>query len=169
VLAAHDKRSLLTQVGRALAHLGIEHIPASSPEARGRSGRAFRTLQDRLPKQMRLAGVPAIEAANAWLTATCIQDYNQLFAIEPFEEGAAFAADTAGVWRETVCVIAERTVANDNTVAWGGRRLQVPPSRLRPHFVKASVRMHEYPDGAVSMFLGRTGWRRSMPGARKSS
>jgi transposase len=147
-------KTQLTQVGRALAHLGIEHIAAYSPEARGRSERAFRTLQDRLPKELRLAGIATVEAANAWLARTYITEHNRLFAIEPLEEGSAFVADTAGVWRETLCVVEERVVANDNTVAWAGRRLQIPPSRLRPHFVKASVRMHEYPDGTVSVFLG---------------
>jgi transposase len=147
-------KTQLTQVGRALAHLGIEHIAAYSPEARGRSERAFRTLQDRLPKELRLAGISTVEAANAWLAGTYIAEYNRLFAIEPLEEGTAFVADTAGVWRETLCVIEERVVGNDNTVAWAGRRLQIPPSRLRPHFVKASVRVHEHPDGVVSIFLG---------------
>ncbi len=147
-------KTQLTQVGRALAHLGIEHIAAYSPEARGRSERAFRTLQDRLPKELRLAGIATVEAANAWLAGTYIAEYNRLFAIEPLEEGTAFVGDTAGVWRETLCVIEERVVGNDNTVAWAGRRLQIPPSRLRPHFVKASVRVHEHPDGMVSIFLG---------------
>ena len=147
-------KTQLTQVGRALLHLGIEHIAAYSPEARGRSERAFRTLQDRLPKELRLAGIATVEAANAWLSETYIAEYNRLFAIEPLEEGSAFVADTAGVWRETLCVIEERIAGNDNTVAWAGRRLQIPPSRLRPHFVKASVRVHEYPDGTVSIFLG---------------
>jgi transposase len=147
-------KTQLTQVGRALSHLGIEHIAAYSPEARGRSERAFRTLQDRLPKELRLAGIATVEAANAWLAGTYIAEYNRLFAIEPLEEGSAFVADTAGVWRETLCIVEERVAGNDNTVAWAGRRLQIPPSRLRPHFVKASVRVHEYPDGTVSLFLG---------------
>jgi transposase len=147
-------KTQLTQVGRALAHLGIEHIAAYSPEARGRSERAFRTLQDRLPKELRLAGIATVAEANAWLRETYLAEHNGQFAIEPLEEGFAFVADTAGVWRETLCVVEERVVANDNTVAWAGRRLQIPPSRLRPHFVKASVRMHEYPDGTVSVFLG---------------
>jgi hypothetical protein len=56
-----------TQVGRALAHLGIEHIAVYSPEARGGSERMFRTLQDRLPKDLALAGIATVEAANAWL------------------------------------------------------------------------------------------------------
>ena len=72
----------------------------------------------------------------------------------PEEEGTAFVADRAGAWREILCVQEERVVGNDNTVAWGGRRLQLPESRLRPHFVRAKVRVHEYPDGAVSVFLG---------------
>jgi transposase len=147
-------KTQLTQVGRALAHLGIEHIAAYSPEARGRSERAFRTLQDRLPKELRLAGVTTVAEANAWLSETYRAEHNRQFAIEPLEEGSAFVADSAEVWREVLCIVEERVVGKDNTVAWGGRRLQIPPSRLRPHFVKASVRMHEYPDGAVSVFLG---------------
>ena len=63
-------------------------------------------------------------------------------------------ADTAGAWREILCITDERVVAKDNTVAWNGKRLQIPASRLRPHFVKAGVRVHEYPDGTVSVFLG---------------
>ena len=147
-------KTQLTQVGRALAHLGIEHIAAYSPEARGRSERAFRTLQDRLPKELRLAGITTVEAANEWLRESYIAEHNKAFAIEPLEEASAFVADTAGVWRETLCIIDERVVGKDNTIAWDGRRLQIPPSRLRPHFVKATVRVHEYPDGTVAVFLG---------------
>jgi hypothetical protein len=53
-----------------------------------------------------------------------------------------------------LCIEEERVVAKDNTIAWNGKRLQIPASRLRPHFVKAHVRVHEYPDGTVSVFLG---------------
>jgi len=147
-------KTQLTQVGRALAQLGIEHIPAYSPEARGRSERVFRTLQDRLPKELRLAGIETIEAANRWLAESYLADYNRAFAVAPTEEGTAFVADAAGIWRETLCVVEERVVGNDNTVVWSGRRLQLPASRLRPHFVRATVRVHAYPDGTVSVFLG---------------
>lgn len=143
-----------TQVGRALSHLGIEHIAAYSPQARGRSERMFATLQGRLPKDLRLAGITTVEAANAWLKAHYIAEHNAAFAIKPEQQGSAFVADRHEAWREALCVIEERTVANDNTIAWGGRRLQLPESRLRPHFVKALVRVHEYPDGTVSVFLG---------------
>ena len=147
-------RTQLTQVGRALAHLGIEHIAAYSPQARGRSERAFRTLQDRLPKDLRLAGITTAEAANAWLRETYMAEYNARFAIAPLEEGSAFVPDAAGAWREILCIEDERIVAKDNTVSWNGMALQIPESRLRPHFVKASVRVHEYPDGTLSVFLG---------------
>src|SRR5216683_1396301 len=153
---AGDKVSKVqqTQVGRALSHLGIEHIAAYSPEARGRSERMFGTLQGRLPKDLRLAGIKTVEAANAWLKAHYMAEHNAAFAIKAEQQGTAFVADRHEAWREALCVIEERTVANDNTIAWNGRRLQLPQSRLRPHFVKAVVRVHAYPDDTVSVFLG---------------
>ena len=144
----------VTQVGRALSHLGIEHIAAYSPEARGRSERMFGTLQGRLPKDLRLAGMTTVDAANVWLKDHYMAEHNAAFAIKAEQEGTAFVADAHQAWREALCVIENRTVANDNTIAWNGRRLQLPESRLRPHFVKAVVRIHEYPDGTASVFLG---------------
>ena len=147
-------RTQQTQVGRALSHLGIEHIAAYSPEARGRSERMFGTLQGRLPKDLRLAAITTVAAANAWLKTHYISGHNAAFAIKAEQEGTAFVTDPHEAWREALCVAEERTVANDNTIAWNGRRLQLPESRLRPHFVKAVVRVHEYPDGTASVFLG---------------
>ncbi len=147
-------KSKLTQLGRALMQLGPEHIPAYSPQARGRSERAFRTLQDRLPKELALAGITTIEAANRWLAETYIAAYNAAFAVAPELPASAFVVDTTGAWREILCVQEQRQVGNDNTVKWRGLSLQIPPSRLRPHFVKASVCVHEYPDGTIAVFLG---------------
>jgi len=147
-------KTVLTQVGRALQQLGIEHIAAYSPEARGRSERLFRTLQDRLPKELRLAGITSIEAANAWLRDHYKAEHNRRFAIAPEADGTAFVPDRDGAWRDILCVIEERVVGNDNTVAWKGRRLQLPESRLRPHFVRAKVKVREYPDGEVAIDLG---------------
>ena len=147
-------KTVLTQVGRALAQLGIEHIPAYSPQARGRSERAFLTLQDRLPKELALAGITTVEAANRWLAETYIPEHNARFAVAPEQEGSGFVADPAGLWREILCVQEERTVGADNTIRYRNLRLQLPPSRLRPHFVKAAVRVHEYPNGDISIFWG---------------
>jgi transposase len=150
---AVDKKRL-TQVGRALAQLGIEHIAAYSPEARGRSERAFRTLQDRLPKELRLARIATLEAANRWLARSYIPAHNARFAVAPEQTVCAFVADTLGAWRELLCIQETRQVGNDNTVKWRRLCLQIPPSPLRPHFVKASVRVHEYPDRRIAVFLG---------------
>jgi transposase len=147
-------KTMLTQVGRALSQLGIEHIAAYSPQARGRSERVFLTLQDRLPKEFKLAGIATVEAANAWLRDTFIAAYNTQFAVKAEQDGSAFVSETAGAWREILCVQEERTVGNDNTVRWEGLSLQLPPSRLRQHFAKTTVKVHAYPDGSVAIFWG---------------
>ena len=69
-------KTVLTQFGRALKQLGIEHIAAYSPQARGRSERVFGTLQDRLPKELALAGITTVEAANRWLREIYIAEHN---------------------------------------------------------------------------------------------
>jgi transposase len=147
-------KTVRTQVGRALAQLGIRHIAAYSPEARGRSERAFRTLQDRLPKEMALAGIATIEAANRWIRQSYLPAYNAAFAVAPEQAGTAFVADRSGAAREILCLQEERRVGNDNTVKWRRLTLQIPPSPLRPHFVRATVRVHEYPDGRLALFHG---------------
>ena len=147
-------KTQLTQVGRALAELGIEHIAAYSPEARGRSERLFRTLQDRLVKELALAGITEVEAANRFIAEVYLPEHNARFAVAAEQEGSAFVPCAPEQWREVLCRHETRQVGNDNTVTWRGRRLQIPPSRLRPHFVRAKVRLHEYPDGAVALFWG---------------
>jgi transposase len=151
---ARVSKTVLTQFGRALKQLGIEHIAAYSPQARGRSERVFATLQDRLPKELALAGITTVEAANDWLREIYMPDHNARFAIVAEQEGSAFVIDTAGAWREILCIQEERRVGNDNTVKWRGLSLQLPSSRLRPHFVKATVRVHEYPDSQLAVFWG---------------
>jgi transposase len=147
-------KTALTQVGRALSQLGIEHIAAYSPQARGRSERVFQTLQDRLPKEFKLAGIGTLEAANVWLRETFIAEHNRQFAVAAEQEGSGFVADAAGAWREILCIQQDRVVGSDNTVKWGRLSLQLPPSRLRPHFVRTTVRVHGYHDGQLAVFWG---------------
>jgi len=147
-------RDALTQVGRALAQLGIEHIAAYSPQARGRSERMFRTLQDRLPKELKLAGITDVDAANRYLKETYIAAHNARFADAPAEAGSAFVPAAEDQWRDVLAVQEERTVAPDNTVAWKGKRLQIPAHPARAHFVRAKVRVHEYPSGELAIFHG---------------
>ena len=144
-----------TQVGRALSHLGVEHIAAYSPQARGRSERLFHTLQDRLPKELALAGITTMDAANAWLRDTYIPAHNARFAVQAEQEGSAFVAVPALDLTEVLCVQEERVVGNDNCVAFLNRRLQIAESPLRAHFVRATVKVHQYPDGGLAIFHGR--------------
>ncbi len=147
-------KTQLTQVDRALAELGIEHIPAYSPEARGRSERLFRTLQDRLVNELALAGITNIDLANRFIAEVYIPDHNKRFAVPPEDPTSAWVSCRPEQWRDILCCRETRQVANDNTVHWQGRRLQIPPSRLRPHFAKTKVRLNEYPDGAIAIFWG---------------
>lgn len=149
-----DKRNL-TQVGRALAQLGIRHIPSYSPEARGRMERVFGTLQQRLPPELRRAEVTTMAAANAYLREMFVPAYNTRFGKPAAEEGTAFIAYAGGVsLRDVLCVQEDRQVGRDNCVSWVGRSLQIPAQRHRHHYVKATVRVHAYPDGALAIFDG---------------
>jgi transposase len=145
----------LTQVGRALDRLGIEHIPAYSPEARGRSERMFGTLQDRLPKELKLAGIGDVEAANRFIREVYLPAHNARFAKPPALAESAFVAvrDPAGLV-DILCIEEERVVARDNTVAYARLKLQLPESRARAHYVKARIKVREYPDGTLAVFHG---------------
>src|SRR3546814_12991431 len=89
-----------------------------------------------------------------WSSDVCSSDLNARFAVAPEQPASAFVADRAGAWREILCIQDERRVGNDNTVKWHGLHLQLPPRPLRPHFVTARVRVHEYPAGTHAVFLG---------------
>ncbi len=147
-------RTCLTQVGRALDHLGVEHIAAYSPQARGRSERVFHTLQDRLTKELALAGITTPEAADTFLRDVYIPDHNARFAIKPEQEGSAFVAVPGVDLTEILCTQDERQVGNDNCVSFNKLKLQIPESPLRAHFVKANVKVRHYPDGSHAIFHG---------------
>jgi transposase len=147
-------KNRLTQVGRALKQLGIEHIPAYSPEARGRSERLFGTLQDRLIKELAKAGIADIAAANAFIRDSYLPAHNARFAKPAALAETAFVAADPALLAETLCIEDERVVARDNTVAYAGRRLQLPASTARAHYVKANVKVREYPDATLAVFHG---------------
>jgi len=143
-----------TQVGRALAHLGVEHIAAYSPQARGRSERLFDTLQDRLVKELALAGITEVEAADRFIREVYIPAHNARFAVPAEQPGTAFVAIGGVDLNEILCVQEDRQVGRDNTVPFQRLRLQIPPSPLRAHFVKARVKVRQYPDGSHAIFHG---------------
>ncbi len=144
----------LTQVGRALAQLGIRHIPSYSPEARGRMERVFGTLQQRLPPELRHAGITTREAANSDLRETFVPAHNARFGKPAAEPGTGFVAYAGVALEEVLCVQADRQVGRDNCVSWSGRSLQIPEQTHRRHYVRAIVRLREYPDGRLAVFDG---------------
>jgi hypothetical protein len=137
-----------------LAQLGITHIPSYSPEARGRMERVFATLQSRLPPERRLAGIATIEAANHYLKEQFVSDYNARFAVPAAEDGSAVTPYAGQPLEDILCLQESRQVGRDNCVNWNGIALQIPPQRHRHHYVKATVRVHQYPDGRLAIFDG---------------
>lgn len=147
-------KELPTQVGRALAQLGIRHIAAYSPEARGRSERMFGTLQNRLPKELADAGIDTIDAANRFIAETYLPAHNRRFAVEAPEPGSAFVPWSGVALAEILCHQEDRVVGNDNTVSFDKLKLQIEPSPLRHHFAKATVQVRRYLDGTIGLFFG---------------
>jgi len=148
-----DKQNL-TQFGRALRHLGIEMIAAYSPEARGRSERAFGTHQGRLPQELALAGITTMAAANRYLQDIYLPAFNAEFAQPAMEEGTAFVPWVGGRLDDILCEQHERTVGGDNCVRFETLILQIPADRHRCHYVKAKVRVHQYANGHLAIFHG---------------
>jgi len=143
-----------TQVGRALAQLGIQHIPSYAPEARGRVERLFATLQSRWPQELRLAGITTIAAANAYIRDVLLPRHNAQFAVPAAEAGSAFVPYVGPDLADVLCLEEERTVGKDNCVTYKRLSLQIPADRHRHHYVKATVRVHEYADATLALFHG---------------
>lgn len=140
-----------TQVQRALKALGIRHILARSPEARGRSERAFGTLQGRLPQELRVAGIGDYAAANTYLQTVFVPDFNRRFTVKPTQSGSAFLKLVGIDVRLVLSSQHERVVHNDSTVTFGRLTLQLPPLKARPHYARCPVLVHELPDGSLGL------------------
>jgi transposase len=147
-------KSQLTQVGRALKQLGIQHIAAYSPQARGRSERLFGTLQGRLPQELALHGIKTIEEANRYLKEVYIPRHNAQFSVKASAEEKAYIKWKRNDLDDILCLYEERQVQNDNSISYKGLRLQIPRDGLRHHYVKTTVEVHEYIDGFLSVFYG---------------
>ncbi|MDF1556549.1 MAG: ISNCY family transposase [Deferrisomatales bacterium] len=148
-----DKKNL-TQFGRAMQQLGIEMIAAYSPQARGRSERAFATHQGRLPQELALAGITDMARANRYLEEVYRPKHNAQFACPAAEDGSAFVPLLGVGLDEILCEHYERTVGKDNCVRFERLVLQIPADQHRCHYVKATVRVHRYLDGTLALFHG---------------
>jgi hypothetical protein len=144
----------VTQVGRGMRQLGIEMIPAYSAQARGRSERMFGTLQKRLPQELRLHGITDMQSANRFLQEVYLPEHNARFAKPAQAEGSAFTPLMGFDLEQALCIQEERIVANDNTVQYKGKRLQILEDATRCSIARCKVRIHEYLDGTLAIFHG---------------
>ena len=145
-----------TQFGRALQQLGIDLIPAYSPEARGRSERLFGTLQGRLPQELALHQITTMEAANAYLKAHFIPAFNERFGVKPEDSESAFVPYLGAPesLREILCLHHQRQVNRDNTVSFNTLSLQLPVDPGRRSYFKTQVHIHEYAEGNLAILHG---------------
>ncbi len=114
----------------------------------------FRTLQDRLPKELARAGITEMASANRFLRDHFLPAFNRQFQVSAEEAGTAFVPWIGTNLADLLCVQEERVVANDNTVRYQGTTLQIPQDTHRFHYVKVTVRVHEYPEGTLAVFHG---------------
>jgi transposase len=144
----------LTQVGRALRQLGIQMIPAYSPQARGRSERGFGTWQGRLPQELRLRKMTTVDAANQFLRGEYINEFNRKFSIKASERGTAFVPVRRHDLDLVFSLQHERVVARDNTVSFANRSWQLERTKLRGTLAGCRVTVHEHLDQTISITFG---------------
>jgi transposase len=143
-----------TQVGRALAELGIQMIPAYSPQARGRGERNFGTWQGRLPQELRLRGIQSVARANEFLREEYIAEFNRRFAIAATQPGHAFLPVRGKNLDLIFSLHHERVVNQDNTVHLGPRILQIEKTHWRATLAGCRVTVYEHLDGTWTITHG---------------
>ena len=144
----------VTQVGRALRELGVQMIPAYSPQARGRSERNFGTWQGRLPQELRLRKIRTLEAANRFLREHYIAAFNARFRVPAAQRGSAFVRRSSRDLDLIFALQCERMVNRDNTVSIQNLRLQIEPVRWRGTLAGCTVTVHQHLDGTFTITHG---------------
>lgn len=142
-----------THVGRVLEELGIESIPAGSPQAKGRVARKFGVLQDRLIPEMRREGIKDMETANVWLKSGAIDRYNARFAKQAANIHSLFVQISKEEIHHRVCFAYEAVVGNDNCIRLGGLMIDVPPGRRGRSYAKSKVLVRQHLDGIWTVWL----------------
>jgi hypothetical protein len=143
-----------TQLGRAFRELGVEWIAAQSPQAKGRVERCFGTLQDRLVKALRTAGVNTLEQANAYLESEFLPLWNARFTHPPACPADAHRPVGAIPLASVLSIAHQRQVANDYTISWEGLQWQIPKAAVRPGLRRASIRVERRLDRTMMARLG---------------
>lgn len=154
----------LTQLGRALAELGIKMIPAYSPQARGRMERSYRTWQGRFPQELRVRRIQAVEDANRFLRQQYVAEFNRRFAVPAAGQGTAFVRTRRKDLDWVFSIQHERSVNQDNTVALDNRILQIEKSRWRNTLAGCTVTLYEFLNGTLVVGYGPHEVARFAPG-----
>ncbi len=145
----------MSQIQRIMAELGIESIPAYSPQAKGRIERLWGTLQDRLTKELRLANITTLEQANAFLPGF-IERYNARFAKAARDPDPAWVPLPADLDLAYYFAIREpRKVGRDHCIRFAGRCWQLLPDPQDPSLVEQSVNVHRVPEGEIYLYHGK--------------
>ncbi len=146
-------REKITQFERAMKELGVEVIHARSPQAKGRVERVNRTLQDRLTKDMRLASISTIDAANAFVQDDYISRHNELFAEEAAQAGNAHRPVVGLDLHNIFCIKEMRVLQNDFTLSYKNRQLQLKKHQRAVIGPKEHIIVHEHLDGNISLWI----------------
>jgi transposase len=144
----------VTQLGRALRDVGVQMIPAYSPQARGRSERSFSTWQGRLPQELRLHGITTVSDANRFLREHYVAEFNRRFQVPPAQRGTAFTACPRRDLDLIFSLQFERTVGRDNTASFHNLTLQIDKVSWRGTLAGCTVIVHQHLDGTLSMTHG---------------
>lgn len=147
-------RQSLTQVGRALRELGIQLIPAYSPQARGRSERSFGTWQGRLPQELRIREIETVDEANRFLDKEYIEEFNRRFAVEAEIEGTAFVPSVCEDLDRIFSIQTERVVGRDNTVKFKNLVLQIERQSWRGSLAGCRIMVYQHFDDSISLGFG---------------
>jgi len=143
-----------TQVGRALRELGVHMIPAYSPQARGRSERSFSTWQGRLPQELRLRGIRTLQAANEFLCAQYVAEFNRKFQVPAAQRGSAFLPCPRKDLDLIFSLLFERTVDRDNTISFHNLVLQIEPVGWRGTMAGCKVTVHQHLNATLTLTIG---------------
>jgi hypothetical protein len=148
------QRRVHTQVGRALEQLGVELIPANSPQARGRCERLYGTFQGRLPQELRVRGIRSIQETNRFLRELYVPEHNAKFSVVAAQEGTAFVPCTGADLEKIFSHQEERVVGNDNTVVFGKLHLQIVPQTFRFSLARCRVLVCRHLDRTLTVHYG---------------
>jgi len=147
---------LKTQFERGLEELDIKVIHARSPQAKGRVERFYKTVQDRLVKEMRLRNISNIKDANNFLEKEFIYKHNKKYAKDPLNKNSFFRETSSGELEKALCLKEQRTLRNDFTIRYKNKILQLTKQQKTPLFPKDKILIFEHLEEKLELYIRKT-------------